>query len=279
MIAMGYYGGKSIHLNDILPLLPYGESYVEPFAGSATVLLNRRASKLEVLNDLNQDIPHFFETLRGARGFELIEKIALTPYSRAEYSKACEATDIQDAVERARLWYTRISQSRNNIPNARPRNWSFATQFPRREMAGPVSKWLSKPSELADVISRILTVQIECDDALEVIKRYDNAGCVMYIDPPYVTSTRRHSKVYKYEMDDQAHRLLSDVLHGCKGQVALSGYNGSLYDELYADWDKTVFDEKMVGSAARKRGAQEVLWCNYDSSKVKSGGQIPMFED
>ena len=64
LIAFAYYGGKNRHLEDILPLLPAADHYCEPFAGSASILLNREPSPIETLNDLNGDIVNFFRVLR-----------------------------------------------------------------------------------------------------------------------------------------------------------------------------------------------------------------------
>lgn len=270
MIAYSYYGAKHEHLSDILPLLPMTETYVEPFAGSWAILLNRPAAPIEVANDLNEDLAHFWLTLQGDRAEELIGRLELTPYSKSIFAKACHPlTSDMDAVDRAFLWYVRICQSRNSLPMARPSNWAFTTQISRREMASTTSKWLNRVPHLLEVRERIFRVQIECDSALRVISKYDGENCLFYVDPPYVSDTRKHKNVYRFEMNDADHRALSDALHSCKGKVALSGYDGSLYDKLYGDFYKTVFEEKFVGSAGRKRKASEVLWTNYDITKLE----------
>lgn len=273
MIATGYYGGKFSHLADILPRLPETHIYVEPFAGSGSVLLNRHPSPIEVFNDLNKDLVNFFQVLRGEQGERLLELIALTPYSREEFRIACGNLKRYNKLERARLWYVRIAQSRNSLPLAIPSNWSFATQHDRRDMAGTTSKWLNRTPQLMDVMSRLLPVQIECDDALAVIPRYDEERTLFYVDPPYVAKTRKTKKVYAHEMSDTQHRELSHVLHLCKGRVALSGYAGELYDDLFADWHRIDFAEQFISSASKSRSAVEVLWTNYDTDAVMKAEQ------
>lgn len=268
MIAHSYYGGKLSHLADILPRLPEAHIYCEPYAGSAAVLLNRAPAPIEVYNDMNKDLVNFFRVLRSDQGEKLLEQIALTPYSREEFRIACGSLKRFNRLERARLWYVRICQSRNSLPLAIPSNWSFATQHDRRDMAGTVSKWLNRTPQLLDVMDRLLPVQIECDDALAIIPRYDEARTLTYVDPPYVYKTRKTKRVYAYEMDDEQHRKLAAVLHACKGKVALSGYAGELYDELYGDWYRVDFSEQMVSSASKTRAAVEVLWTNYDTTPV-----------
>jgi len=81
LIAFGWYGGKYSHLDWLLPLLPACHHYVEPFAGSAAVLLNREPSPVETYNDIDGEVTNFFRVLRD-RKEKLVEQIGLTPFSR-----------------------------------------------------------------------------------------------------------------------------------------------------------------------------------------------------
>src|SRR5437763_7567247 len=87
-LAFGWYGGKFSHLDWLLPLLPACHHYCEPFAGSAAILLNRPPSPVETYNDLDGEVVNFFRVLRTEKD-KLIEAIALTPFSREEFSIAC----------------------------------------------------------------------------------------------------------------------------------------------------------------------------------------------
>ena len=89
LIAFGWYGGKFSHLDWLLPLLPKCLHYCEPFAGSGAVLMNREPSPVETYNDIDGEVVNFFKVLRESKE-ELIEQIALTPFSREEFSLACK---------------------------------------------------------------------------------------------------------------------------------------------------------------------------------------------
>ena len=79
-----YYGGKTTLAPAIAELLPPHEHYVEPFAGSLAVLLAKRPSRAETVNDLDGDLVTFWRVLRDRpEDFERV--CALTPHSRAEY--------------------------------------------------------------------------------------------------------------------------------------------------------------------------------------------------
>ena len=83
-IAFGWYGGKFSHLNWLLPLLSECHHYCDPFGGSAAVLINRAPSPVETYNDMDGEVVNFFRVLRDQQD-ELVEKIALTPFSREEF--------------------------------------------------------------------------------------------------------------------------------------------------------------------------------------------------
>ena len=59
-----YPGAKTRSLKQIIPLLPYRDSYIEPFGGTGAVLLARNPSPLEVLNDRYMGINAFYRCIR-----------------------------------------------------------------------------------------------------------------------------------------------------------------------------------------------------------------------
>ena len=128
-------------------------------------------------------------------------------------------------------------------------------------MAGAVSRWLGAVEDLSLIAQRLLRVQIEHDDALNVIQRYDSPETLFYCDPPYPHESRGDSKAYGYEMTDEQHRTLAEVLHSAQGKVAISGYRCPLMDTLYADWRCIEAQPKMCHSVKKMRA--EALWVNY----------------
>ena len=64
-----YFGGKTSIAPQIAALLPAHEHYVEPFAGSLAVLLAKRPSPMETVNDLDGDIVTRTEVLWSNRPF------------------------------------------------------------------------------------------------------------------------------------------------------------------------------------------------------------------
>ena len=55
-----WVGGKSRLRKFIIPLIPEHQCYVEPFGGAAWVLFGKSPSRIEVLNDIDEELINFF---------------------------------------------------------------------------------------------------------------------------------------------------------------------------------------------------------------------------
>lgn len=262
LIAFGWYGGKFNHLNWLLPLLPRCHHYCEPFGGSAAVLLNRDPAPVETYNDIDGEVVNFFRVLRD-KPDELIRAIALTPFSREEFYHAIVSNGetISD-IERARRFFIRARQARTGLAQtASLGRWANCKRTTRAGMSGVVSRWLGSVYMLPDIAERLLRVQIENRPALEVIRLYDDKDTLFYCDPPYPHEARGDDRAYRFEMTDEEHEELAEVLHYVKGKVAISGYRCPLMDRLYKDWRR--FDAPPKHAHSIKRVRQEALWMNY----------------
>jgi DNA adenine methylase len=261
-IIFGWYGGKFNHLDWLLPLLPAAHHYCEPFAGSAAVLLNRVPAPVETYNDIDGEVVNFFRVLREWPE-ELARMIALTPFSREEFCRAIlDPSSDLDGMERARRFYVRARQARTGLAQtATLGRWANCRDTSRSGMSGVISRWLSGVEALPEIALRLLRVQIENRPAVDVIRLYDSESTLFYCDPPYLHDTRGDAKAYAFEMTKEQHIHLAEVLHECKGKVALSGYRNSLMDKLYKDWRR--FDATPKQCHSIKKTRQECLWMNY----------------
>jgi DNA adenine methylase len=122
--------------------------------------------------------------------------------------------------------------------------------------------WMHYPPVLDAVIGRLRGVTIENRTAIDVLRFYDDARALHFVDPPYPHTTRGGDAWYRFEMTDDDHRELASVLHSLKGMVVLSGYACDLYDlELYADWQRVTKDTHADGA----RDRTEVLWISQNA--------------
>jgi DNA adenine methylase len=261
-IAFGWYGGKFNHLEWLLPMLPQTRQYVEPFGGSAAVLINRPAAAVETYNDIDGEVVNFFKVLREQTD-DLMKAIALTPFSREEfYWAVAPAFEDVTPIERARRFFVRARQARTGLAQtASLGRWANCINTSRAGMSGVVSRWLGSVDALPEIAVRFLRVQIENRPAVEVISLYDDPQTLFYCDPPYVHVTRGDDKAYRFEMDDKEHRSLADYLGKTRGKVAVSGYRCDLMDTLYSGW--RLYEPPARYCHSVKELRYEALWMNY----------------
>jgi DNA adenine methylase len=255
-----WHGGKFYLCHRIIEHFPPHHTYLEPFGGAASVLLNKPRAPVEVYNDLDERVTRLFRVIRN-HGEELHRRLSLTPYSEVEFDRAEEPAE--DEIEQARQDFVRWRLSLGGRGNS----FSFTLHRVRRGMADVVSGYLSMiDDQLPAIVERLRTVEIICRPAIEVIRTWDGPETLIYCDPPYLHSTRHEGSrsIYGCEMTEEDHRALAAVLRDCRGKVVLSGYPSPLYDELYGGWRTVEFDianhAAGGGTKARKR---ETLWLNW----------------
>lgn len=258
-----WHGGKHYLCHRIIDLFPPHNTYVEPFGGGASVLLNKEPSPVEIYNDLDHSIVRLFRVIRDdADRFQKL--LSLTPYSEAEF--AAELPDTTDETELARRDFVRWRMSLGG----RGKAFSYTKHRVRRGMADVVSGYLSVIDEvLPQIVERLRSVQFIERSAQDVIRIWDSATTLFYCDPPYVHSTRnrRTLDAYGVEMSETDHRELAGALRKVSGKVILSGYPSALYEELYGDW--FYLDCEIANHAsgtATKSRMTERLWCNWNAT-------------
>ncbi len=252
--TLPYYGGKNGGNPNgrwVASLLPADTnvSYCEPFAGMLGVLMQRPQARMEMVNDLNGDIINWWRMIRD-KPTQMARAIALTPWSRAEVKRAGELlrSGKGTKLQRALALFINVQQSIGHSAHATS-SWAF-----KLKRNSPLTHWTG--DEVAAMAERLKSVQIECWDALKVIKRYTSQpDAVLYIDPPYQTAdTTPYGKV---EIDWSE---LGREMKAQKGRVAVSGY-GDEWDALR--WRKNYFPTNASVRPGKHTSRTEVLWTNY----------------
>jgi DNA adenine methylase len=256
-----YFGGNTTLAERIVALLPPHLHYVEPFCGSLSVLLAKPPAKMETVNDLDQELMTFWRVLRD-RPEDLVRVCALTPHSRAEYV-ASAARAAGDELELARLVWVRLSQGRGLTLREGKTGWKHYV-YPAGSSLGMPGYLEAYVDRMAAAAERLRAVSLECMPALDLIAKYGaEPGALLYVDPPYLGSTRDERNNYRHEMKSEAdHRALAEAVHAAAAAVVVSGYASDLYDrELYAGWDRTTL-AAFTGNSSGVRTRTEVMWSN-----------------
>lgn len=272
-----YHGGKWKLAPWIIEHFPSHKVYLEPFGGAASVLLRKERSYAEVYNDLDGDMVNLFRVARD-HGDALLQRLRLTPFAREEFASAYEPTD--DPVERARRTVVRAFMGFGGAA-VTGKSTGFRSNS-NRSGTTPAHDWANYPTALSAVIDRLQGVVLENRDAIGLLPTHDGPETLIYVDPPYVASTRDRGTDYRHELSDAQHRSLADALHAAEGMVVVSGYPCPLYDnDLYSDWYRV---ERMA-FADGARARVEVLWLNDACARALAArdeglaaAQVSLFE-
>ena len=260
--VMGYYGSKVRAAARIIDLLPAHDAYVEPYCGSLAVLLAKPpGGRFETVNDLDGDLVTFWQVLRD-RPADLERVCTLTPHSREEYQRCWPIVDEVDDLERARRVWVKLAQGRGG--QLRPTGWRYHEQPHGRSSSMPRTL-MGYVGRFGAVAERLRHVSIECRPALEIVEKYGrDPHTLLYVDPPYLGSTRSRT-AYRHEMTgEQDHRDLAEALRSAPAAVVLSGYHSPLYDDLYDGWhvsEIAAFTGQSNGGVIDGQRV-EVLWSN-----------------
>jgi len=265
-----WFGGKGQMQAKLLPLLPQHREYVEPFFGGGSVFFAKSPAKVETINDLDSAVTEFFRVLRD-QPEEFLRLARLTPYSRELYRECCATwSEETDDVRRAWRWWVIARQSFSGRFES---GWSSYVTKSSHSMAQTCGGFLSSIDQLPEVITRLRQTQIENAPALRVLERYTTPTSLAYLDPPYVSSTRRGGG-YSCEMTDTDHAELVEALLRLPGRFVLSGYVHAIYKPLEAaGWTRIDFETicyvtaktratgiQGAGSALAKQPRTESVW-------------------
>jgi len=215
--AFRYFGSKWTIAPWIIENMPPHTVYVEPFGGGGNVLLRKEPGKIEAYNDLDSSVVNFWRVLRENPD-ELIRQIKFTPWAREEYLSAWKKSS--DPIENARRFFIRSWMS-YTAQSGRIATWRLSKTETRLN-------WCNE-EQLYIISKRWREVQIEHDDALSVIQRFDSPTTLFYCDPPYLHSTRTGKTGYICEMTNDQHIELLTLLNNIQGKAMISTYPNDIY--------------------------------------------------
>ena len=265
MKVLKWPGTKWSIADQIINLMPQHKIYLEPFFGSGAIFFSKKPVNVEVLNDLDGDIVNLFKCIRECPN-ELAQLIYFTPYSRDEYKESYGRSG--SGIERARQFLIRSNMARAGMQYY---SSSWRHTGPVRGCQGNQSvakDWNTLPDKILEAANRLKDAEIENTNALDLIKKYNKKDCLIYVDPPYLLSTRRQ-RYYNVEMtEEKEHEELINILNNHSGTVLLSGYDSELYNDLLDGWSKV----EIKANAEQGKERIEVIWTNFEIPK-----QISLF--
>lgn len=261
--SMKWVGGKAFPRLQkwIISQLPTDRSgYCEPFAGMLGVLLNRPRAKSEVVNDRYGAVMNWWDVVRTSPMW-LTERLILTPLSRTVYEKAVGRCDdrhaagvrpfelmMQERLDWAVDFTVAVMGSFGGKFGA---GWEVRFEGRRHSL-------LTLPRHIMPLAKRLYGVQLECDDALNVLKRTQKkSDLLLYVDPPYRTLPH----YYQHDLDQDA---LEHLLIEQRGLVAVSGVPHDRPILEKHGWERREIEQQVALTADDNTAYRtECLWVNW----------------
>lgn len=248
-----YWGGKQQLADKIIAIISEHHCYTEVFFGGGAVFFKKPISKVEIINDINDNMVNFYKTIK--RNFNsLHEELDTTLYSEFQYQEAKQLwKEGGDKVLRAWAVFVLSHQSfSGNLGNS----WAFSD-------TANLAKKLDNTKKMFDerYVKRLEHVQIFCRDAINVLENTDSIDTFHFIDPPYFNSNMGHYDGYTKENFKELLNWLSIA----KGKFILTTYPSEILSEYTKANNWHTINNVMHLSASTKAGANktEVFTMNY----------------
>jgi len=295
-------GGKWRLLLEILERIPYHEYYLEPFAGSAIIGLNKPRARYEVFNDKYYEIYNYFYVLKyrykefrkAKKGiFELVcEKLyedikegTVKPRNRVEravifrYMNKLTRAGLNQLLNKSFRGMIPPTNAKKNIVEKVKKEFKNA-QFIliRVNNTRPYTKnhnGLLTPIDI-NVIERLHYVTLTCKDFREAynifyqkyhIERNLSKECFMYWDPVY--PGKEHPYYHKFK--DEDHLDVIEILLDTPFPFLLSiGGKCKLYLDAFREANYIIepIETKYSTNARHQNKTLEYLVMNYDIKKL-----------
>jgi DNA adenine methylase len=213
-------GNKLPMISDILKLIPPHKTYVEVFAGSASVFFNKEKAKHNIINDLDKDISYRLNLLKKA------------PDDINKYRKFTDVKEVKD-------FYKNFNSNNASISD------KIIYEF-IKSSTGFWSKPIQKESQIykkSNFRTKNLsfykdkikdTILTNCDYK-KIIDKYDDNETFFFIDPPYETD---NSKYYgNKEIERISFEELLNTLKHIKGKFMLTTNDSENIRNLFKDFN------------------------------------------
>ncbi len=258
--AAGYIGGKrnlASRLTSIIERVDH-DGYAEPFVGMGGIFLRRRSRpRVEVINDVSGDVATFFRVLQRHYAY-FIDMLRFRVASRAEFErlKAQDPATLTDLERAVRFLYLQRLAFGGKVAGR---------HFGVDRTQGARFNVTKLEPMLADIHDRLAGVVIEQLGYGEFIRRYDRAGMLFYLDPPYWGCETDYGQDVFGRADFAA---LADQLAGIKGRFILSINDTPGAREVFGRFEQIVLPVTYTVGAGAAKKVSELVVANFDAAAI-----------
>lgn len=235
-------GGKDVWVSTLLKYTPEHTTYVEPYAGSASLFFAKELSEKSVLSEVNKQLTDSYKFLQKASNADL-QWLRDQKWNSSEHHFHVllkrEARSPREKIYKFK--YLNLHSYRGGGKNF---NKNIAA----------VKTGQTFLANLENFRERLKNTSILNQDAIAVMRRYDGPNTFFYLDPPWkpITSGK--------EWRDFDEKLFVETVKGLKGKVLIS-YQGK--PDLGPRFKSRSYTKNQFGNAAGNESRQ-TLYYNFN---------------
>ena len=252
-----YYGGKQQLAKKIISLIPSHEIYCEPFVGGGAVFFQKEPSKSEIINDINGELINFYEVVQ--RDFSLLaQEVIISLHSRKLHHHARVVNENPDMFDRIKRAWAVWVLANSSFGASWDAGWGY-------DAKGQTTRKLKNKREAftEELAIRLQDVQIECYDALKILRTRDSEQTFFYCDPPYPDTDQGHYDGYSADDFEQLLKTLENI----QGKFLLSSFRHQVlkaYTEKNGWYQiELKMNKPMSVQSGESKQKIEVLTANY----------------
>ena len=262
-----YPGGKLKVVDYVKQLMEVnnliGGTYIEPYAGGASVALSLLSSKYAsriMINDIDRSIFAFWYCVLNETD-ALCRLITDTPISMETWQAQHELQKHKEEADLLELGFSTFFLNRTNrsgilkggVIGGKEQlgTWKIDARYNKRDLIGRIE-------HVAGYADRI---ELRSMDAVELIKRYKHAPAAKtfcYLDPPYYV---KGQDLYLNYYHDTDHKDIAEAIKKFKGKWIISYDAVDFISELYKDY------------------RQKEYYLSYSAGNPAKGKEIMVYSD
>ena len=238
-----WVGAKNRMRSKIAPILEETRRgrpvYVEPFGGSAAMLLALEPVKLEIYNDADGRLADFFRALADDEALEKMKRFAAAfPQSREIYDEM--KRDWVKSPELAKRGFATFYVQSFSFGGKPFAAFGIARKIHTNHDHNPPAMYRRRVDRLDEYAARFRFTCVESLDWRQCVDKYDSEQAFFYVDPPYFG---KQQGFYCRDLPMVDHAALVETLLSLRGGVALSCYSNDVYTPLErAGWKRYDFE-------------------------------------
>lgn len=288
-----WFGGKRTMAPVIARQLGQHAQYFEPLCGSMAVLFAKEPSRQETVNDLHGDLINLARVLQDPQAAPVLyERLQTVLFSESFLRDAAEHLDDESSlslivahkpaadslsIERAYWYFLASWMMRNGVAGTARMGYQVAVRWTKGG-GSPTTRFRNAIESIPAWHERLRNVVILRRDAFGIMDRFEDCeGTAIYVDPPYMASSRSgygNGSKYKHEFEHDNplfgddHRRLAEILRAYKqARIVVSYYDCPAVRELYDGWTFIEHTRQKHlhaknGRGARPKDAPELLILN-----------------